>query len=96
MTEQPWTSERIDRIIESIRDSRYREEPVHEKDCPACDLAAEIAATIACCWDPNETWWDVEAPDGLPGDTLQQQLVRLIAFDLHRKLPGHGPSRRSA
>lgn len=93
MTEQP-TPELVNRLLDKVLDSRYREEPIHEKDCPACDLAAETAGTIACCWDPNETWYEVEAPDGLPGDTLLDQLVRLIAFDLHRRLLGHAPQRR--
>lgn len=88
------SDERAKRILDLIMDSKYREEPVHEKDCPACDLAAEIAGTIACCWDPLENWDETPAPDGLPGDTLLDQLVRLCAFDLHRKLPGHSRPRR--
>lgn len=83
------------RILAEIMDVRPVEEPVHDKDCPACDLACEVTGTVMAYWDPNDTWVEVEAPDGLPGDTLSRQLERMVAHVLHRRLPGHGrPTRR--
>jgi hypothetical protein len=78
--------------VRLIMDSRYREEPVHERDCPACDLAAEIAGTFGACWDPNDQWADTTVDDGLPGDSVLDQATRMAAHVLHRRLLGVKPS----
>jgi hypothetical protein len=78
--------------VRLIFDSLYREEPMHEKDCPACDIACEVAGTISACWDPNEQWVETPANDGLPGDSLLDQLTRMAAWVLHRRLCGVKPS----
>jgi hypothetical protein len=69
-----------------------RHEQVHEKDCPGCTIAFEIAGELATAWDPLENWDDTPAIDGLPGDTLHRQVERVAAYVLHRRLPGHAPA----
>lgn len=79
-------------LLRCIMDSEWRTEPYHEKDCPACDFADEIVATIASCWDPNDTWHDTPIGDGLPGDTVFMQAVRCTAHVLHRRMLGVVPT----
>lgn len=76
-------------------------ETVHDADCFACDVARDLVELLGCYWDPHDNWPDVPAGDGVlgvPGDTVEQQTRRMVAFALHRRLPGHDPAplRRSA
>lgn len=82
-------------ILDLLADNSPRDEPYHERDCPACDVAAEIVGALAADWDPNFTWGDVPAI-GWPGSDLTMigQAERIVAHVLHRRLPGHGRSRR--
>jgi hypothetical protein len=80
----------IYRLLEAITDNSPLAEPEHERDCPACDLAAYVAGTVACYWDDEDIWDTLTAVNGLPGDTYLTQLTRMVAFVLHRRLPGHG------
>lgn len=80
------------RLLAAIADSDYRREPIHERDCPACDIAANVAGTLAAVWDPLELWAETPVSDGMPGDTVLDQATRLVAFVLHRRLPGHRPT----
>lgn len=79
------------RLVERIF-SDARRELTHQQDCFACSLAFEIVGEIAPLWDPLENWDDTPASDGLPGDTCYGQLERIVAYVLHRKLPGHEPA----
>lgn len=72
-----------------LLDTLWRVEPLHEKDCPACDIAADIAGTLAATWDPLELWVDTAVIDGCPGDSYLDQATRCAAHVLHRRLPGH-------
>lgn len=79
-------------------------EPLHDSDCPACDLACEIAGYIAASVHfgtrvrvgrEEHTGWE-EPPDSepfVPGDTRLDQAARIAAKVLHDKLPGHGGKR---
>lgn len=78
------------RLLDGIL-QRPRHELIHDSDCPACNFAYEIGGDLAAHWDPNDTWGDVPAVDGLPGDSLLTQVFRTVAYTLHRKLPGHQP-----
>lgn len=90
MTGQPETSEEA-RLLDAIfHDPRH--ELVHERDCFACETAFRIVGQIAPHWDPHENWDDLPATDGLDGDTLYRQLERMVAYVLHRRLPGHAPA----
>jgi hypothetical protein len=84
----------LDNLVQQIFDVGWREEPVHAKDCPACDVASEIAGTLAACWDPNENWAETTVGDGLPGDSVLDQATRVAAWVLHRRLLGVKPSGR--
>lgn len=89
------TAEMTPREEEQVRiilDSLWREEPLHERDCRACDVAAEIAGTLAASWDPHDNWSETEIGDGLPGDTVLTQAERIAAHVLHRSLLGVRPS----
>ncbi|MBB1153977.1 hypothetical protein [Amycolatopsis dendrobii] len=79
-----------DELADVLQDIEWRTEPLHERDCPACDIAADIAGTLACVWDPNGQWCETPVTDGLPGDSLLDQATRCAAHVLHRRLPGHG------
>lgn len=72
-----------------VLDTLWRVEPLHEKDCPACDIAADVAGTIAAAWDPNDNWGETPVSDGCAGDTVLDQVTRCAAHVLHRRLPGH-------
>lgn len=89
-----WTDEKARRILALIRDTPPRLEPLHERDCPACDIADQIAGELAAVWDPHENWWETEVNDGLPGDTMIVQVSRIAAHTLHRRMPGHQGGRR--
>ena len=78
--------------VRLILDTLWREEPLHEKDCPACDVAAEVAGALAATWDPLDNWHETEVGDGLPGDTVLIQAERVAAHVLHRRLLGVRPS----
>lgn len=71
---------------------RPEDEQIHERDCPACDLAAQIVTELAGLWDPNENWWVVSASaiGKVDADTMALQAQRVAAYVLHRRLPGHG------
>ncbi|MFD2421632.1 hypothetical protein [Amycolatopsis pigmentata] len=86
----------LDNLVDAILDTDSRTEPVHERDCPACDIASEIAGTLAAEWDPHENWHDTTVSNGLPGDTVLDQATRIAAHVLHRRLPGHQRSRRAS
>lgn len=96
MTDDPCddlTDERARRILDAIFDTPPQHEPTHERDCPACDMADEIAGSLAALWDPHGNWWETTVDNGLPGDTLLVQVARVAAHTLHRRLPGHAPAR---
>lgn len=89
------SDDRIERILALLEDNRACDEPYHERDCPACDLADEIVGSIGADWDPNMTWADVPAIGWDNGDSMERQAVRIVAHVLHRRLPGHsGGGRR--
>lgn len=83
---------RNERIMQLIYDVNWCTEDVHEKDCRACDVASEVAGTIAAAWDTEDGWSTTPAADGKPGDTMLDQLTRIVAFVLHRELLGVRPS----
>ncbi len=85
-----YTEKELNRLVDSIL-QLPRHEMFHERDCFGCDLAMDIAASIWGHWDHDETWNEIPADDGLPGDTMYQQLLRTIAYTLHRRLPDHQP-----
>jgi hypothetical protein len=77
------------RLLAACEDwAKATREPLHERDCGPCDLAAEIAGSIGAVWDNDETWDDTPATNGESGDSKLDQLTRIIAWVLHRKLAG--------
>lgn len=81
-----------DALLKVLADNSPCDEPYHERDCPACDVAAEVVGALAAEWDPNQNWWHVPAI-GWPGGTMAQQAEKIVAHVLHRRLPGHGGRR---
>lgn len=86
---RPLTHEQADRILAAVFDTPPTREPLHERDCPACDVAEDIAGCLAAVWDPHENWHEATVDNGLPGDTLLVQVSRVAAHVLHRRMPGH-------
>jgi len=68
-----------------------RRAPVHESDCLVCDLAGDLIDVLAFELDPSNRWAEPADLDGLVGVTVGQQLHRIAAHALHRRLPGHYP-----
>lgn len=82
-------AEEVRRIMDKIFDVPPRREPVHQHDCAPCDLASEVAGCIAAMWDEDEVWDETTVTDGLTGDTKLDQLTRIVAHVLHRRMPGY-------
>jgi hypothetical protein len=80
------------RLLREILDVHWKEEVLHAKDCPACDLAANLAGTLGAAWDPDGRWDETPVTDGLPGDSMLDQATRIAAWVLHRDLLGQKPS----
>jgi hypothetical protein len=77
----------VNRLVRAIRDSLWRTEPLHERDCWACDVAADLAGTWAASWDVDQQWYKTPVDDGVPGDTMLDQATRIAAYVLHRRIP---------
>lgn len=99
-------NERDQRLLDAIFGPSGVAETLHDKDCPACDFAAEIAGSIAAYVtfglpEPphatDHTIWNLSAsqhnPDVIDGDEWLDVATRLAAHVLHEKLPGHGRKR---
>lgn len=91
MSDSEYTIEQLNKVWDAVVDySKWRTEPLHERDCPACDLASEIAGSFAAELsgpeDSLDDWNLIKADRGLPGDTKLDQMTRLAAWVLHRKL----------
>lgn len=74
-------------LLEAIFDNSARDEPWHESDCTACDIASQVAGELAAYWDPDAAWWETSSV-GWPELTLIQQAERVVAHVLHRRLHG--------
>lgn len=83
------SDEAVQRLLKQIFDIPPRMELQHDHDCAACDISDEVAGMIACYWDTDTTWFETPVDDGLPGDTKLDQLGRMIAHVLHRRMPGY-------
>jgi hypothetical protein len=81
-----------DKFLHNILDVNWKIEDIHERDCAACDIAAEVAGTLGAAWDTDDTWNSETMTDGVPGDSRLDQVTRIVAFVLHRRLLGIYPS----
>lgn len=94
---------RTERLVDAIFAPNGTHERTHDSDCFACDLAAEIAGSIAASvhfgtrvrvgrtetdgWSEPAT---LDCDDANLNDTRLDLAYRLAAHNLHKKLPGHG------
>lgn len=76
-------------ILAMLADNSPKDEPYHERDCPACDVASEVVGALAV-----ENWWTVPAVGWPGGLTMAQQAEKVVAHVLHRRMPGHSGGRR--
>lgn len=93
---------RTERLVDAIFEPNGTQERTHETDCPACDIASEIAGGIAVYCRPgipevqpdgtNEWNRPSTYDEGVPGDTWLDVAYRIAAYELHKKLPGHAPN----
>lgn len=98
---------RTERLVDSIFAPTGVHEMTHEGDCFACDLAAEIAGSIAAhvhfgtrvhdkATNEERDGWaepaNLDHDEAFPDDTRLDMAYRIIAFQLHTKLPGHAPN----
>lgn len=94
--------ERVDRLVAAIFESNGTDEKTHESDCFACDLAAEIAGSIAAyvhfgtrvrvSRNEETDGWQAPAtldhPDAVTGDTRLDMAYRITAHELHKAMNG--------
>lgn len=79
-------------LLRTILDVNWTIEATHDHDCPACDIAADIAGTFAVAWEEGEDWDTLQVDSGLPGDTKLDQAMRIASYVLHRRLHNYRPS----
>jgi len=98
-------NENDQRLLDSIFGPNGTQEQTHENDCFACDLASQIVGSISAFVhfgtlvqvDRQEhDGWDepasVDYDEAVPGDTRLDMATRIVAYHLHKKLPGHAPN----
>lgn len=97
---------RGERLLDAIFAPSGVEETTHESDCFACDLASEIAGSIAAYVHfgtrvrvsravETDGWQEpatLDYDEAVPGDTRLDMAYRIAAHELHKKLPGHAPN----
>lgn len=97
---------RGERLLDAIFAPSGVEETTHESDCFACDLASEIAGSIAAYVHFGtrvrvskrveiDGWQEpatLDHAEAIPGDTRLDMAYRIAAHELHKKLPGHAPN----
>lgn len=95
---------RAERLVDSIFAPNGTNEKTHASDCFACDLAAEIAGSVAAYVhfgtlvrrgreEDYDGWQEpatLDYADALPGDTRLDMAFRVVAHELHQKLRTHG------
>ena len=75
----------IARLLAWIKDNSPKEEPFHERDCFACDVASEIVGSLAAYWSEDNEWFD-SITDWPGGVSIAQQGEKIVAHVLHRRL----------